>query len=374
MENRDNEEYLKKIINNILDERDYVVIQSRKKWDSLAKPLHGLGQFEDIVSGMAGLRGSTGVRIDKRTLLVFCSDNGVVREGVSQSDAEVTARVAMSIAKGKSTVNNLAKNCSVDIIAVDVGIRDEHLIEEEKDLNKILKGKKKILDRNIKRGTENILYSPAMTREECIKAITDAIDLVKELKKNGTKIILTGEMGIGNTTTSAAIASILLDEDPEVMTGRGAGLGNEGLIRKKEVIMEAINKHRPDKSDPVDVISKTGGLDIAALCGVYLGCAYHRIPVLIDGFVCLVAALCAIRLSEKCINAMIPSHLSSEPGAVRIVKELGLNPVINADMHLGEGTGAVMMLSLLDASLNVYNSSHSFSKLGIAPYTEHDPK
>ncbi|MCR5735580.1 MAG: nicotinate-nucleotide--dimethylbenzimidazole phosphoribosyltransferase [Lachnospiraceae bacterium] len=368
MEKRDDYEYLNRILKKIPKTSEYARLQCEKKWDRLAKPIHSLGAFEDMISRIGGIRGNTGMNLDNRVLLVFCSDNGVVSEGVSQSSNEVTAKVAMSLAKGMSTVCNLVKGNNIKVVAVDMGIKDKKELCLEKDLNKILKGKKRILDRSISAGTQNIAEGPSMKREDCIKAIVSAIDIIGELKKYGCKIVLTGEMGIGNTTTSSAIASVLLDLDPALVTGRGAGLDDEGYKRKIEVIKRAIKINEPKASNPIDVITKIGGYDIAALCGTFIGCAYYRLPVIIDGFISSVAALLAVKLKEESRYVMIASHMSKEPACKMIFEALDLSPVIDAGMHLGEGSGAVMLLSLLDNAINVYNSGHSFRRLGIEPY------
>lgn len=208
-----------------------------------------------------------------------------------------------------------------------------------------------------------------MRREECVKVIQTGMELVREQKEAGVSILATGEMGIGNTTTSSAVASVLLGRSPVEMTGRGAGLSDAGLARKIAAIERAISINRPDPDDPVDVLSKVGGLDLAALCGVYLGGAKYRVPVLLDGFISAAAALCAVRLCPGAVNALIASHVSAEPAGALLLEALGKKPLITAQMHLGEGSGAVAALPLLDMALAVYSSGHTFTKMGMEPYT-----
>ncbi|MCR4924320.1 MAG: nicotinate-nucleotide--dimethylbenzimidazole phosphoribosyltransferase [Lachnospiraceae bacterium] len=358
---------LEKVIKGIKAPDNEVFMESRKHWDSLAKPLHSLGDLEDIISKIASIKGDLDISLEKALLLVYCSDNGVIEEGVSQSDSGVTLKVAKAIAAGNSTVNHLAGEKRIDILAVDVGMKHE-AEGEVSDLSSILKGEKAILKRRIGSGSKNFLKEPAMTRDECIKALITGIDLVEALKKEGYDILLTGEMGIGNTTTQTALTSVLLKKDPEFFTGPGAGLDKEGMKRKLKTIRQGISLYSPDPSDPIDLMAKLGGFDIAALCGSFLGAAYYKLPVIIDGVITLAAALCAKSLAKKSVDYMIASHKSGVAGIEEIFKELKLKPVIDANMHLGEGGGGVMLIPLLDSALRLYKSGHYFSELGIEPY------
>lgn len=325
-------------------------------WDNLAKPLGSLGLLEEAVVRIAALTGKEQVSIDKRALLVLCADNGVVAQGVTQTDSSVTGVVAKSLAEGESTVCHMAQVANCPVIPVDIGIRG-------------FTGFDGVLDRRVMDGTHDITLSPAMNRAECIQAVETGAELVREMKEKGVRIIATGEMGIGNTTTSSAVASVLLGKEPAVMTGRGAGLSDAGLARKIAAIGTAIQLHQPDSSDPVDILSKVGGLDIAAMCGIFLGGALYRVPVLIDGFISSVAALCAVRHCPDAIHAMLASHVSAEPAGAMVLDALGLKPLITAQMRLGEGSGAVAALPLLDMALAVYNSGQTFTHLGIEAYT-----
>lgn len=325
-------------------------------WDSLAKPLGSLGLLEEMVTRIAALTGSADVRLTRRVLLVLCADNGVIAQGVSQSDASVTAAVADALGSGSSTVSYMARAANCQVTAVDIGMLDSP-------------GDPRVLDRRVRNGTEDITQGPAMTREECIRAIETGIALAGEQKARGTSILLTGEMGIGNTTTSCAVASVLLDEPPRSLAGRGAGLSDAGLERKIRAIERAIELNRPDPADPIDILQKVGGLDLAGLCGVCLGGALYRVPVLLDGLITTVAALCALRLCPKVQNALLPSHLSAEPAARKVLNALGLPGPISAGLRLGEGSGAVAALTLLDLALSVYQSGHTFGHLGIEAYT-----
>lgn len=326
------------------------------RWDSIAKPLGSMGLFEDAVCRIAAVQGSPDVDISCRAVVVFCADNGVVCEGVSQSDSSVTALCAREIAEGRSNINALARVYRADVKAIDIGIVGDVKCE-------------KLLDRKIARGTKNIAVGAAMSREQAERAICVGMDFVRELKADGIKIVISGEMGIGNTTTSAAMASVLLDRSPRAVTGRGAGLDSAGLARKIAVIERVIAVNNPDKNDPLDVLSKLGGLDIAGLVGMFLGGAVYHIPVVIDGAISAVSALLAKSISPVCTDYMLASHVSAEPIGKLLLEELGLRPVITAEMRLGEGTGGVMLLPLLDGALGVYNNAHRFDEIGLERYT-----
>ncbi|MBQ8557092.1 MAG: nicotinate-nucleotide--dimethylbenzimidazole phosphoribosyltransferase [Clostridia bacterium] len=328
--------------------------QAQRRWDHVAKPLNSLGKLEKLIIQIAGVQNTPDVHIDKRCALVFCADHGVVAEGVSQSGSEVTALVAKSIADGTANINLMAGVSHTDVFAVDMGM-----------LNAV----PCTIDRRIAAGTQNMAQGPAMTRTQVEQAIQAGVALVGEMKTRGYQLIATGEMGIGNTTASTAIACMLLECAPEVLTGRGAGLSDAGLLRKREAITRALNINQPDPSDPLDVLAKVGGFEIAGMTGAFLGGIQHGVPIIIDGVISAVAALAAARICPAAADVMLPSHMSREPAMVRIMEELGVEPILHADMALGEGTGAVALLPLLDMALQVYHGPHTFDDLGMAAYT-----
>ena len=241
----------------------------QSRWLSIAKPLFGLGTLEDAVTQMAGMTGTADVSIDKKGLIVMCADNGVVEEGISQTDSSVTAVVTDNFSRGLTSACIMSRAAGVDVFPIDIGVAADTKVYTDK----------------IAYGTKNMLKEPAMTREEAEGSILAGIRAAKRLKKEGYQILLTGEMGIGNTTTSSAVASVLLGEDPERLSGRGAGLSDAGLQRKREVIRRAIGLWKPDPADPVDVLAKVGGFDIGGLAGVFLGGAMGRLPVVMGGFI-----------------------------------------------------------------------------------------
>lgn len=325
-------------------------------WDSLAKPLGSLGELERAVARIGAATGSADVHLNRRTLLVFCADNGVVAQGVSQSGPEVTAAVATALGAGTSTVNYLARGANCRVVPVDLGILD-------------FPGAPGVENHRVCNGTGDISQGPAMTRAECVQAIEAGIQMVGREAQQGTNVVLLGEMGIGNTTTSSALACGLLNLPAQKLTGRGAGLSDEGLRRKIGAIQQAFSVNAPDVSDPIDLLSKVGGLDLAGLCGACIGGALYHVPVLLDGLITAAAALCAVRLCPAVGDYLLASHVSAEPAAHLLLEALNLHPLISAGMRLGEGSGAVCALPLLDLALEVYHSGHTFGHLGIEAYT-----
>lgn len=342
-------------INDIKPLCDVSIIQSKQKWDLIAKPLSSLGKLETVVIRIAGIQRDVNVVINKPAVVVMCADNGVVAQGVTQVDSSVTAVVSENLTKAGATVCIMARNVNADVIPVDIGI--------SKDMN--VQG---LINKKVMYGTNDISLGEAMTKAQCIDTINVGIEMVATLKEKGYNIIATGEMGIGNTTTSSAIASVILARDVEDVTGKGAGLCSEGLMRKINAIKSAIRVNNPDKTDPVDVIHKIGGLDIAGLVGVYLGGAIFGIPVLIDGFISGVSAILATMINPICKDYMIATHVSAEPAGKMILETLDMKPMITCDMCLGEGTGAVAGLSIINMGLSVYHQMQDFSNAKIEQY------
>lgn len=344
------EEALKKI--HPID--DHAGEMAGSRWNAIAHPLHSLGRLEEIVIQIAAITGNPDVHTPKKALITMCADNGVVAEGVTQTGQEVTAIVAENFLSTKATASILCKNTGADIFPIDIGIARDT----------------KIIQRKIAYGTKNMAKEPAMTREETIKAIEVGIDFVGELKEKGYGLIATGEMGIGNTTTSSAVASVLLEKPAEEVTGKGAGLTSDGLQRKIQVIKDAVALHHPIKTDAIDVLSKVGGLDLAGLSGVFLGGAVYGIPIVIDGFISAVAALSASVIQPLAKEYMIASHVSREPAAKMILEVLGKKAALCCDMCLGEGTGAVAFFPLVDLGIAVYQGMSTFDENAIEQYEE----
>ena len=346
---------LEEVIRGIVPADQEAMDRAKARWDSIAKPLGSLGALEDAVIRIAGMTGSPDVDLSRRAVVVMCADNGVVAEGVTQTGQEVTAIVAENMSSGDTSVCAMSRAAGAEVVPVDVGVA------------RPLTGAR-IVQRNIRRGTADMTLGPAMTREEAVRAVLTGVEIARELRGRGVRLLATGEMGIGNTTTSSAVAAVLLGRPAEDMTGRGAGLSSEGLQRKIKAIQTAIRVNRPDPADALDVLHKVGGLDIAGLAGVFLGGALCRTPVLVDGFISSVAALVAARLCPAAKDYMLGSHASEEPASRLVLSELGLRPFLYAGMRLGEGTGAVAVMPLLDMGLAVYREMATFEDTNIEAY------
>lgn len=324
-------------------------------WDSLCKPLRGMGMLEEMIVQLAGIYGTEKIDSLNPVVVIMGADNGVVAEGVSQTGSEVTAQVLENMGDRISSVCIMSRVEGLEVIPVNIGMFTD--------------GKHpRIWNRPVRYGTGNIAKEPAMTREEADRAIVTGIEVVKELCGQGYRMIITGEMGIGNTTPSSAIASVLLSKDPAEVTGRGAGLSSQALEHKIEVIRQAIAINQPDKDDILDVVSKVGSLDIAGMIGCYIGGAVMGVPVLIDGFISSIAAYCAAKLSPACRPYMVATHCSAEPAGQMMLDALGMKAPIQAGMHLGEGTGAVTAYSLYKYALALYNGLPSFGEAKVEQY------
>ena len=329
------------------DENAY--LRAKSQWDSIAKPLGSFGVLEEAVQRIAAVQGTPDVCIDKRAVVVFCADHGVVAEGVTQCGSEVTAECARAIAEGRSNVNAIAASCNADVIAVDIGIASDVDCD-------------RLLNRKIAYGTRNMAKEPAMTQDQMEASIRVGIDLAGEMKNRGMQILVTGEMGIGNTTSTSALASVLLRMPPRMVTGRGAGLSTRGLRRKITVIEQAIELHRPYENDPMRMLQCLGGLEIAGMTGLFLGGAYYHIPVVIDGVLSAAAAALACRINPRCQQYLLASHCSDEPAGEGLLRMLELEPVIRAGLRLGEGTGGLLLLPLLDSTIALFRNAHRFDE------------
>lgn len=346
---------LKALLTKIGPEHTEARERAHQHWCDCAKPLGGLGLLETVLEDIAALTGSAEIDISRRAVLVLCADNGVVAQGVTQTSSAVTAAVAKSLPAGRTSVCRMANVADCRVVPVDMGILD---FPETAG----------VLSRRIGNGTADMTLGPAMSRAQAEAAVLTGMELVREQKEQGVRLLATGEMGIGNTTSSSAVASVLLDCPVEQVTGRGAGLSDEGLQRKIRAIRRAMEVNRPDRTDVLDVLGKVGGFDIGGMCGMFLGGALYGVPVLIDGFISSVAALCAQRLCPQAGKAMFASHVSAEPAGRLVLDTLGKTPLITAGMHLGEGTGAVAAIPLLDMACAVYRETYSFAECGIEAY------
>lgn len=337
--------------------------QAKAHWDALAKPIDSLGMLEEYVVKLCEIQKSANPPdIKKRALVVLCGDHGIVAEGVTQTGQEVTKIVAENFAKNLSTVNIMAEAAGVDVFTVDVGMNTPFY--EEKELKKNV-----VINRKIGTGTKNLAKEPAMSMEECRRAMETGRQLVKELKEQGYKIIATGEMGIGNTTPTSALAAAFLNVDAALVTGKGAGLSEEGIEKKCNVVRKAVKRVKDcNLKDPMALLAELGGYEIAAMTGVYLGGMEEEIPVVMDGVISTVAGLVAYHMNKEVADYMLPSHVSLEPAGRLALEAMGLEGIIHGRMCLGEGTGAMTLFPILDMAVSVYGSMGNFTDYAIDPY------
>ncbi len=346
------EKSLKNILASITPPNKQAMDIARKRQESLAKPPKSLGELEKISIKLAGITGQVHNKINKKRLLVFAADNGVVEDGIAATPQSVTLMQTINIAHGKTGAGTICRHFGVEISVTDVGVKAH--------INDTLVNNKKI-----SMGTKNIYREAAMTREDALKAIFVGYNKAKKAKQDGVDIIGIGEMGIGNTTTSSAILSVLTDCPVEKVTGRGGGLTDAAFEKKIEVIKHAIDINNPDKNDPINVISKVGGLDIAAMTGAYIAAAEQKIPAVIDGFISIVAALCAVRLCSLVKEYLFASHKSFEIGYDVCIKELSLSPFLALNMRLGEGSGCPFAFEVISAACTILNDMATFEEANI---------
>lgn len=343
---------LYKTLNSIKASDSKVMEETKKRWDSLVKPPGSLGLMEEIGIKLSGITGKVSNNLDKKAIVVMSSDNGVFEENVASAPQIVTSFLTEGMVQGITGVAILGKFVGAHIVTVDIGLNSDFSHE-------------KVLNRRIAHGTKNFTKEPAMTYNQAIKSIEIGIEIADDLYNQGYQIIGTGELGMGNTTTSAAVLSVLSGLDVDMTCGKGAGITQDQYIKKKKTILKGIEINKPNKEDPVDVISKVGGFDIGGMCGLYLSAAKNRIPVVIDGFISSVAALCAVKLNSHVKDYLIPSHLSDEPGAKYALDELGLRPMLTMNMRLGEGSGCPLAFQIIDAALYTQENMGTFEQATI---------
>lgn len=328
--------------------------KARHRLDNLTKPPGSLGVLEKIAVQLAEIQGNPLPVLGQKAVMVMAADHGVVEEGVSAFPQEVTPQMVANFLNRGAAINVLAEHAGAKVVIADIGIAGQ--VMEHPNL----------ISRRIRPGTRNMAQGAALSEEETVAAIETGIKLVCQEIEKGITVFATGEMGIGNTTPSSAILACFSGKDVELITGRGTGLDNSGLVVKQNVIRKALEINQPDPGKPLDVLSKVGGLEIGALTGVILGAAAHKIPVVIDGFISTAAALVAYRLNEKCRDYLFASHLSQEPGHKIMLEQIGLEPMLYLDLRLGEGTGAVLAFNLLEAAVNIIHKMATFAEAGVS--------
>ena len=340
---------LQALLQKITPPDEGAMAAAKRRQDQLAKPPESLGRLEELSIQLSGITGKVHNKMGRPHLLVFAADNGVVEEGVSSAPQSVTLMQTINLTRAKTGASTLCREFGVGITVCDVGVNAQ--IRDPA-----------VLNRKIAYGTGNILKGPAMTREQALTAIRTGAEIAIQTQADGIGI---GEMGIGNTTTSAAVLSVLLDVPVEAVTGRGGGITDEAFQVKKDVIRRAIALNKPNREDVVDVLSKVGGFDLAAMCGAFLGAAASRRPVVIDGFISVVAALCAVRLNPLVRHYLVPSHASFEIGYKLAMEEMGLQPILLLGMRLGEGSGCPLAFQVLRAACAILNDMATFEQAGI---------
>ena len=328
--------------------------EARKRQDTLTKPQGSLGQLESLSVQIAGIKGNPRPQITQKVIFTLAGDHGVTKEGVSAYPSEVTPQMVYNFLQGGAAINVLARYSGARVVIADLGVAS------------ILKRHPDLRDRKLAMGTQNMAEGPAMSKEDAIRSIEAGMELVEAELSKGMDILGTGDMGIGNTTASSAITAALTGADVEAVTGRGTGVDDKGWEKKVKVIQKALERNRPNPKDAIDVLSKVGGFEIGGIVGVILAGARYRIPVVLDGFISGAAALIATSLSPHTKPYLIASHQSAEEGHRIILDHLGLKPLLNLGLRLGEGTGAALGIYLVEASLKILDEMATFSEAGVS--------
>ena len=349
-----------------------IIAKAQAKLDNLTKPQGSLGSLEELAKQIVGITGNLSPKFSKKLIIVMAADHGVVDEGVSAYPREVTPQMVYNFLNGGAGINVLARHVGADVLVVDIGVAAE--LEEPKELkeqkNLINNFTKNLINKKIDFGTKNMAIGTAMTEDQAYAAVEAGIEVAEQMIKNGYDIIGTGDMGIGNTTASSAIAACICGTDAVLVTGYGTGIDELGFKNKVAVIRRALETNKPDRSDGFDILAKVGGFEIGGIAGVILGCAANKIPVVIDGFISGAGALIAEAIAPECRNYMIASHCSVEKGHKIMLEKLKLKPLFNFDMRLGEGTGAAIGISIAEASIKILNEMATFGEAGVSQKIE----
>lgn len=331
-----------------------MLAKAHARLDRLTKPLGSLGRLEELAARYVMIAGELKPNVPRGAVFTFAADHGVAMEGVSAYPREVTPQMVLNFLRGGAGVNVLARHAGVDVRVVDIGVAF--------DFGTVAG----LIQKKVMLGTKNILVEPAMTRAQAEQSVLIGVELATQAAQEGIGLIGTGDMGIGNTTPSAAITAAMTGRPVAEVTGRGTGIDDAGHARKVSVIQQALDLHRPDRADALDVLSKVGGLEIAGLAGLILGAAAERVPVVLDGFIAGAAAMIAVGLQPRCREYLIASHRSVERGHQAILDSLAIKPILDLDLRLGEGTGACLGMSLVCAAIKIYNEMATFSEAGVS--------
>ncbi|MFH1868720.1 MAG: nicotinate-nucleotide--dimethylbenzimidazole phosphoribosyltransferase [Candidatus Omnitrophota bacterium] len=345
---------IEEVLKNIESIDRAILEKTQQRLDNLTKPRGSLGRLEELAKQVVAITAKDNPSLSNKVIFTFAADHGVVDEGVSAYPKEVTAQMVYNFIRGGAGINVLAKHIGARVVVADVGVSVD--LEESPGL----------VIKKINYGTKNMVKGPAMDRNEAIRSIEVGIEIFAKEYNNGIEIIGTGEMGIGNTTPSSAITATFTGEEIKNVTGRGTGIDDAALENKVRVIQDAISVNKPDPSDPIDVLSKVGGYEIGALCGLILAAASKRVPVVIDGFISATAALLAYKIEPKVKDYLIAGHCSVEQGHKVILRHIGLKPVLDMDLRLGEGTGAALAIGIVEAGIKILTEMATFASAGIS--------
>ena len=355
-------ERLKEALKRI-SEIDYAAMrQTQKRLDNLTKPQGSLGRLEELAKQVAAVTRNLTPTLKNKVIFTLAADHGVADEGISAYPKEVTAQMVYNFLRGGAAINVLARHALARVVVVDMGVAEK--IKNQK--SKI----KNFRDKKINFGTKNMTEGPAMTKEEALRSIEAGIEVFEDEFKKGIDIAGTGDMGIGNTAAASAIIAAITGSLVEDVTGRGTGIDDKSLVKKQEIIKKALSVNKPNPNDAIDVLSKVGGFEIGGLCGIILAAAAEKIPVVLDGFISGAAALLAYQLKPKAKEYMIASHCSAEKGHKIVLEYLGLKPLLNLDLRLGEGTGAALAMGIVEASVKILTQMATFQSASVSKKIE----
>jgi nicotinate-nucleotide--dimethylbenzimidazole phosphoribosyltransferase len=327
--------------------------KAAERLNNLTKPIGSLGVLEDLVIQLAGITGNFMPKVENKMVIVMAGDHGVVEEGVSVAPQSVTTQMVYNFLHGGAGINVLARCAGAQVKVVDMGVADPALKNSD------------LISRKVRLGTANMVKGPAMSREEALQAIKVGIEVAEGEIDQGINLLATGEMGIGNTTPSSAILAVYCDASLPMIVGPGVGLNDEGVLRKTKAIETALIVNKPDPDDPIDVLAKVGGLEIAGMTGLILGSAVRKVPIVIDGFISGAAALIAYKIAPQVKDYIIASHLSEEPGHKLVLEAMGLEPMLRMRMRLGEGTGAALAFNIIEAATRIMSEMATFAEAGV---------
>jgi nicotinate-nucleotide--dimethylbenzimidazole phosphoribosyltransferase len=347
--------FLDSLISTIHPLDEAAMHSARARQGTLTKPRGSLGRLEELSIQLAGMTANPLPRVDHKVVIVMAADHGVTCEGVSAYPAEVTPQMVLNFLRGGAAINVLAKQAGARVVVVNMGVAVE--VEDATG---------QLIQRRVGAGTANLAQGPAMTREQAEDSVQSGIEVALEEISKGTDILATGDMGIGNTTSAAAITCALMNESPEKIAGRGTGVDDHRLQRKISTVARALDLNQPNAKDALDVLAKVGGFEIGGLAGMMLASAANRKPVLVDGFISTAAAMIAVSLAPAARNYMIAAHVSQERGHKLMLEWLGLNPLLDMNMRLGEGTGAALAFHLLEASTRILSEMATFDEAGVS--------